>query len=772
MQRRRLPISLAAALLGVLAAAPARSYEINSRWSRTATNATTGAQGTPVTVTWSFAPDNTTLPAEVGGNSMPKSRLIAFLDNAFGAGPGGSDYTQRPWFTFFQQATSRLSAVSGVTFVYESQDDGATFSSANSGRGILGTRGDVRLGAKVFPSSQSTTLAESYFPNYSDMVINSDYAGTFAIASNNYRFFRNTLMHELMHGLGLGHVVSSTSSFLIQPSIMLVADGPQLDDILGLHRLYGDALEKNGGNDTAATATMLGALSSGQSIVRGTLGNSTIVDGSATDFLSIDDLTDADYFKFTLAEPLAVTLQLDPRGASYRVGRQNTGSDSLTNPYKYEADFNAMALSDLSLTLFDANAVQLAPTANQNGAGAGETIVRELEAGSYLFRIAGAQSQVQLYGFSITGAPIAPDHLTWIGSVAGIWNAASISNFQNGSTADVFRNGDQVTFGEGGAFKTVTIATPVAPSSMTVNAASDYTFNGAGITTSMLMVSGSGKVTLANSGNALGAVSVLGGTLQITGSANAPFAGAVHVAQGASLQINAAQTFAESSQLTGGGQILGDVAMPGTIAPGGLFGTLTFTDDLTLSSTSVVAIDLGGTLAGAQYDVVSILGDATLAGTLNVTLSGSFQPAAGSAFSLLTTAGALTGAFATLSLPDLGSSLQWHASYLPHEVVLTISASVTFAEGDFNHDGRVDLDDLSVWAQWYGQETGAPHTHGDANGDGAVDGLDFLAWQRGLSTPGATAGLGAEVPEPTSWTTGLVACAAGLAASRRRRRLA
>ena len=39
---------------------------------------------------------------------------------------------------------------------------------------------------------------------------------------------------------------------------------------------------------------------------------------------------------------------------------------------------------------------------------------------------------------------------------------------------------------------------------------------------------------------------------------------------------------------------------------------------------------------------------------------------------------------ATESLPDLGVGLEWHTSYLPHEVVLSISSAVAFAAADFN----------------------------------------------------------------------------------------
>ena len=76
---------------------------------------------------------------------------------------------------------------------------------------------------------------------------------------------------------------------------------------------------------------------------------------------------------------------------------------------------------------------------------------------------------------------------------------------------------------------------------------------------------------------------------------------------------------------------------------------------------------------------------------------------------------------------------------------------------DFNDDGRVDRDDLSLWNAAVGNGALA-----DANGDGLTGGADFIIWQRFASQ---TAGV-AQAPEPTGWAllTGVVG---GLAAAAR-----
>lgn len=90
--------------------------------------------------------------------------------------------------------------------------------------------------------------------------------------------------------------------------------------------------------------------------------------------------------------------------------------------------------------------------------------------------------------------------------------------------------------------------------------------------------------------------------------------------------------------------------------------------------------------------------------------------------------------------------------------------------GDFNADGMVDGDDLTVWKEHFGTPSGATAAQGDANGDGAVDGADFLAWQRhfgaGANASNASAATAA-VPEPAALTLLALALAAGSAARKR-----
>ena len=112
-------------------------------------------------------------------------------------------------------------------------------------------------------------------------------------------------MHEAMHGIGIEHVDSSSSGFLeSEPVVSTSFDGPQLDDLLAIQRHYGDFREKNGGNDTFDVVTSLGTVTTSQSRQLGTLGGSTVISSSHTDFLSIDDNSDIDFFSLTIGSRL------------------------------------------------------------------------------------------------------------------------------------------------------------------------------------------------------------------------------------------------------------------------------------------------------------------------------------------------------------------------------------------------------------------------------------------------------------------------------------
>lgn len=267
------------------------------RWSRTATNGGGLKQGQPTTLTYSFVADGTALPTD----DRSPSNLQARLTQLYGS--------KATWLGLFDQVVKNLGAQSGLTYVYEPNDDGAAFIDSSGQKGV---RGDIRIAGHRIDGNGGI-LAYNYSPDFGDMVIDTA-DDSYEIRQSNNLLFRNTITHEFGHGVGLDHTCPINETKLMEPSVSLSFDGPQLDDIRGLQRFYGDKLEDN---DTAATATALGPLNDGTT------------DPSPGKILSIDDGTtatatgDQDFYSFSLPRNKSLSVVVSPLGAPYLEGPQN-----------------------------------------------------------------------------------------------------------------------------------------------------------------------------------------------------------------------------------------------------------------------------------------------------------------------------------------------------------------------------------------------------------------------------------------------------------------
>jgi len=369
-------------------------FIIDSRWTQTATNGSGLTQGDPTILTWSLPANGVTTDDYKNPNAA--NDLLTFMDNTFGAGVG-SDLTQRPWFHIFNDSLGRLQSLGGLTYNFVTDDDGVPMRFNNIG--ILGQRADVRImGKNVDGSLGQNILAYNAYPNDGDMTIDTSNGDYFGNPNIDFRAFRNTLMHEFMHGLGIDHIESSDSVFLIEPFASDISDGPQLDDILAIQRSYGDALEKLGGN-TFSTAIDLGTITVA-TVSRGTLGDMTLVDPTETDFVSIDDETDKDFYKFSVEAAGSVTITLSPRGTTYMVGPQNVPG----GPMVPQSSFNSKNQSDLTVKLLGEDGVTVLETRNAGGLGVNEVIQDFMvnSPGTYYIQVTGATTdKIQLYGLDV-----------------------------------------------------------------------------------------------------------------------------------------------------------------------------------------------------------------------------------------------------------------------------------------------------------------------------------------------------------------------------------
>lgn len=182
----------------------------------------------------------------------------------------------------------------------------------------------------------------------------------------------------------------------------------------------------------------------------------------------------------------------------------------------------------------------------------------------------------------------------------------------------------------------------------------------------------------------------------------------------------------------------------GSISPGEILGLTAVDGDLTMQSGSI-DLQLAATAAGG-FDRLAVSGVLAAAGTLNVTLLGSFVPAAGDSFDLLDFASA-SGAFA-LNLPALPAGLAWDAADLLTTGELAVAAAPV-GDADFNGDGAVDGADFLAWQRGFGLSGQTTSGSGDANGDGVVDAADLAVWQSQFGNAVSSAPTNVPVPEPT-----------------------
>ncbi len=332
-------------------------YVLSGRWSNTVVDGNTGPQGNPVTLTYSFLPDGAQI------DTGDPSDLYAWMNSLYGS--------FNVWQPIFQQALDEWTEDSGITYVYEPNDDGVPMNSNGSG-GVAGVRGDVRIGA-AFIDGNSGVLAYNYFPDSGDMVLDSADNFYNSLSSQSLRL-RNVLTHEAGHGIGLSHVESNNANFLMEPFINLSFVGPQEDDKRGSGRGYGDYLEND---DTSGTAIDLGSFNSG--------------DTSTTLSRSIDDSGDVDWFVFDTAGSMDIEITLTPLGTTYNQGPQGGTQSS----------FNALTVSNLAFQVYDASVIQIA-SENSTGAGSVENATVSLTgSGPHYVRITGSAGNIQRYDLEL-----------------------------------------------------------------------------------------------------------------------------------------------------------------------------------------------------------------------------------------------------------------------------------------------------------------------------------------------------------------------------------
>jgi hypothetical protein len=182
-------------------------------------------------------------------------------------------------------------------------------------------------------------------------------------------------------------------------------------------------------------------------------------------------------------------------------------------------------------------------------------------------------------------------------------------------------------------------------------------------------------------------------------------------------------------------------------------------------SSAQLEIEMGGILAGAEYDELVSTGTVALAGTLDMDVvnagGGFYLPDVGDVITIITATGGISGTFAnSASLWAIagGFRVDWSITYNTNSVMMEVTSVVSLGvDGDYNGNGVVDAADYSVWRD----TLGGIDLAADGNHDGLVNQLDYDFWVAhfgetvgsgagAVLPPGDSPGANYAVPEPAS----------------------
>jgi len=139
--------------------------------------------------------------------------------------------------------------------------------------------------------------------------------------------------------------------------------------------------------------------------------------------------------------------------------------------------------------------------------------------------------------------------------------------------------------------------------------------------------------------------------------------------------INALQVDVNGGSLLGTGVVNATIVNNGGIVSPGLSpGILTLNGDYTQDAAASMVVEIGGVIAGTDYDVVDVLASCVLDGTLDVALINGFTPGPGDSFEVLT-CGSLSGEFAMIDGVALGGGLVLQPQYGANSLMLLVEAA-------------------------------------------------------------------------------------------------
>lgn len=182
-----------------------------------------------------------------------------------------------------------------------------------------------------------------------------------------------------------------------------------------------------------------------------------------------------------------------------------------------------------------------------------------------------------------------------------------------------------------------------------------------------------GEIALTGTSDVLGNLTNdTGGRVVVSGGSTATFYDDV-VHQGQEIRVSPGSTAVFLGHVSGRGSYPGGGAIhfEGTFSPGNSPGSIALSTDVAFSPASVLEIELGGYVAGDEFDHLQITRHAELDGSLSIKLIDGFRPQVGDSFEFLA-AESINGHFSELLDPS--PARVWQVSYAADRVVLTVLA--------------------------------------------------------------------------------------------------
>jgi hypothetical protein len=229
-------------------------------------------------------------------------------------------------------------------------------------------RGDIRVAMKAI-DGPGGVQAYAYPPNDptfpGEIVLDS--GENWANDVQFFRFFRNMIARQVGVAMGMGYSCVEIQNALMEPFPLETGDGPQLDDVRGIHTIYGDVLEPNNQREIGMTTEL-------------PFDPVVALLGESYDFTTLSiDPAEEDVLSFVIPEletvDIDVTVDLRPGAINGTTNPAYAAAPATGGPLPFThdcagvdtLDVNAGQLMDLKIGIFDIDDNPISDLTNLNG---------------------------------------------------------------------------------------------------------------------------------------------------------------------------------------------------------------------------------------------------------------------------------------------------------------------------------------------------------------------------------------------------------------------